>query len=285
MNVDGQAAVRLEGVSFDYGAGRNGNGPQPLFSGFHLAVNGCTAVMGGSGSGKSTLAQLLANDLVADSGNIRWNDDFRFAHDVVYVDQSPLNSVFPWLTVAENVRWPIASLARTRFEDCAGDGLPWRQVFRWLGCARRSRREALALAADQSDHFLKLFRLEHRAAAYPAQISGGELARLALARCLSWRPRFVIIDESLSQLDRVTKHIVYDAMTRISIEHGTTFLIITHILSDAMALAHRCLVLGERPVKILGDFPIALPYPRNEDSAEYRAAQEPLLEVLRRGII
>jgi NitT/TauT family transport system ATP-binding protein len=160
--------------------------------------------------------------------------------------------------------------------------------FRWGRCIRtwqQNRAEGLVASQESAAHFLSLFRLTHRAEAYPAELSGGELARLALARCLSWRPRFAIIDESLSQLDRFTKGIVYEALRKISDEQGTRFLLITHILGDAMALADRCLVFGESPVRILGDFEIDLSFPRKEESPEYLTAQEPLLEVVRRGIL
>jgi NitT/TauT family transport system ATP-binding protein len=252
-----QTAVQLEAVSFAYGS-RNGSPEPPLFEDLRVSIRrGCTtAIMGGSGSGKSTLARLLARDLFPQQGTIRWNDDCQRLHDVVYVDQSPLNSVFPWQTVEQNIRWPLKALRRP-----------------------------LAETKETTRHLLGLFRLEHRADAFPAEISGGELQRLALARCISWRPRFAILDESLSALDRATKDIIYEALLKIGQEQGTTFLLITHNLADTMALAERCVILGERPVRILGDFEIPLPFPRQEADQRYRDAQEPLIEVIRRGIL
>jgi len=277
------SAVRLEGVTFGY---RNSQNALPLFQSLNLTLeHSCTAVMGGSGCGKSTLARLLSRELQPQQGGIHWPAESQRAHDVVYVDQNPLNSVFPWLTVTENLRWPVRALSRTMWWNSAAKDF---RGLRWGRCMQtwqQNRTESLIASQESAAHFLSIFRLTHRADAYPAELSGGELARLALARCLSWRPRFAIIDESLSQLDRFTKGIVYEALNKISKEEGTRFLLITHILGDAMALADRCLVFGESPVRILGDFNIDLSFPRNEESPEYLSAQEPLLEVLRRGII
>src|SRR4051812_34653051 len=104
------ATVQLDQLSFAYRNGQHKDSTPPLFSGFDFSVNCCTAIMGGSGSGKSTLAKLLAHDLAAHQGSVRWNQECQRPHDVVYIDQNPANSVFPWLTVAQNVRWPVMAL-------------------------------------------------------------------------------------------------------------------------------------------------------------------------------
>jgi NitT/TauT family transport system ATP-binding protein len=210
--------------------------------------------MGESGSGKSTLAKLLVKDYPLTAGTILWREDFSPPHEVIYTDQHPLNSVFPWQSVRENIEWPLRSR-------------------NWSLTERKSRVERL----------LELFGLANRAAAFPKAISGGELQRLAIARCISWRPRCLILDESLSALDRNTRAEIINALRTIKDEDGMTIILITHYLTDVMAFANRCVALGERPVRVLGDFPISLPYPRDEKSADYQTAQEPLIEILRHG--
>lgn len=250
---EGTSAVTIHELRFSYGQDA---AEKALYDGFNLRIEAgsVVALMGGSGSGKSTLAKLLVKDFPLTEGTINWHRDFSAPHEVIYTDQHPLNSVFPWQTVSENIEWPL----RCR---------------NWTSEQRNSRVERL----------LELFGLSHRATAFPKAISGGELQRLAIARCISWRPRCLILDEALSALDRNTRAGIINALRAIRDEDDMTIILITHYLTDVMALADRCVALGERPVRVLGDFPISLPYPRNENCPAYQSAQEPLIEILRHG--
>jgi|GEM_PF-1645739 len=229
---------------------------EPLYDGFDLDIAAGTvvALMGGSGSGKSTLAKLLVKDYPLVTGAIAWRKDFSAPHEVIYTDQHALNSVFPWQTVRANIEWPLRTQRWPYYKRL-------RQVVR----------------------LLKIFGLKHRAKAFPKALSGGELQRLAIARCISWCPRCLILDESLSALDRNTRAGIITALRKIRDEDNMTVILITHYLTDVLALADRCVALGGLPVRVLGDFPISLPHPRDETSAEYQAAQEPLIEKLRHG--
>lgn len=247
------SAVTIHDLRFSYGDDAT---EKALYDNFNLnvAAGSVVAIMGGSGSGKSTLAKLLVKDYPLTAGAISWREDFSAPHEVIYTDQHPLNSVFPWQSVRENIEWPL----RCR---------------NWSSAERKLRVERL----------LELFGLAGRAAAFPKAVSGGELQRLAIARCISWRPRCLILDESLSALDRNTRAGIINALRTIKDEDEMTVILITHYLTDVMAFANRCVALGERPVRVLGDFPISLPYPRDENSAAYQTAQEPLIEILRHG--
>lgn len=246
-------AVTIRGLRFGYGGEAEGSA---LYDDFNLEITAGSVIafMGGSGSGKSTLAKLLVKDYPLAEGTIMWRDDFSAPHEIIYTDQHPLNSVFPWQNVRENIEWPLRRRG-------------------WEPEERSSRVERL----------LTLFGLLPRADAFPKAISGGELQRLAIARCISWRPRCLILDESLSALDRNTRAGIIAALRTIRDEDDMTVILITHYLTDVMALADRSVALGGRPVRVLGDFSISLAYPRDENSAEYRAAQEPLIEILRHG--
>ena len=250
-------ALEVQHLSFTYKEGR-GERPTTLYRDFSLSIEAgsIVAVMGPSGSGKSTFARALIGDLPVDPGVISWREDFRETYHVSYVDQSYDYTLHPWHRAWKNLDWPL----RKR---------------RWPRAERATRVEAL----------LHAFGLTQLADSFPKQLSGGERQRVAVARCLSWKPRCLILDESLSALDSNTKRSIITALRSLATEDGMTVILITHILADTLALADRCILLGKRPVEILGDFEISLPHPRDEDSPEYREAQEPLIEVLRHGYL
>jgi len=256
MNSSAPAA-KVQHLSFSY---REGRAEQAiaLYRDFSLSfkADSIVAIMGRSGSGKSTLARTLIGDLPVDSGVIAWREDFQETYHVSYVDQSFGDTLHWWHRVWQNLDWPL----RKR---------------RWARPERAARVKAL----------LRAFGLTELADSFPRQLSGGERQRLAVARCLSWKPHCLILDEALNALDSDTKRTIIAALRSLATEDKMTVILITHALADTLALADRCVLLGKTPVEILGDFEISLPHPRDENSPEYREAQEPLIEVLRHGYL
>lgn len=252
-----QLSVQTDALTYSY-APSEADEERPLYEDFALAIeSGSTvAILGASGSGKSTLGRLLARMLQPQLGAVRWSSELRSHHDLVYVDQQPMNSVFPWQTVRRNLEYPLRKLGWVP-EDAAG----------------------------RADHLLSLFHLESLADKYPAHISGGELQRLSLARCLSWRPKVVVLDEVFSALDSVTRTKIISVLRQIQGEDSPTFILITHNLQDALALATRCIVLGERPVRVLLDLAIDRSGPDSIDPHRFVVAQEALIDAIRNGYI
>ena len=249
-------AVVVEGLSFGYKS-KLVDDHDLLFRDFSLKLMAgqFVALMGGSGSGKSTFAKLLAGTLTHEPAAITWRTDFTDRlSDIVYIDQAPMNAVFPWHSIRKNIMWPLESLGWEKTE-----------------------------IDSRTDELLELFGLQQLANSFPAHVSGGELQRLAVARSLSWKPKCLILDENFSMLDRRTKDVITHGLRQLSTRDQMTIVLITHNLSDAMALADRCIIIGQRPVQVLGDFSVPLAFPRNEESREYQEAQEPLIEILRHG--
>lgn len=193
----------------------------------HFRLGEVTAVMGASGSGKSTLGKLLSGQMTPLTGDISLPDTLLAERDRFYIDQNPDKVVFPWLTVIENLRQPLKSLG-------------------WTEPAIRSRVEEL----------LEDFELGPHASRFPLFLSGGQKSRLALARALSWKPRCVILDEYLADLDLVTKERIITVLRKHVTCWGITVLLITHDPSDVAALSDRCLVLSSRPGGIASDIDI-----------------------------
>lgn len=253
-----EIAIEAIGVRFDYPRGVTADREAPIIDGFDLSVafGSAVAVMGESGSGKSTLARLLAGIHRPHSGSIRLSSKLGRSCDVVYVDQHPMNSVFPWQTVRMNVCYPLTRLG-------------------WTSDQALSRCEEL----------LTVFRLQAVASSYPAQLSGGQLQRLAIVRCLSWKPKILILDESFSALDRKSKvGIQKDFQTVVEKDH-VTVIIMTHNVNDILTLCSRCIVLGDRPARIMADLSLGDPRGRDPASDAYTCAESQLLELIKNGTI
>jgi NitT/TauT family transport system ATP-binding protein len=255
MKIPSDIAVQLRRVSFAY----DGDGEidhLPLYGEFDLDIRrgSITAIMGASGSGKSTLGKLLGGELTSSGGTVSWAGELTSELDHFYIDQDPKKVFFPQQTVRENIAYPPK---KRKLNEING----------WV------------------DKLLADFKLTPLAGRYPLFTSGGQQSRLALARVLSWKPKCVILDEYLSSLDVNTRELVITNLLQMAAQHGTTIILITHNLTEALKLADRCVILGEKPVKILADISIDLPHPRNEQTPGYEAAEDALINALRHGIL
>jgi len=252
-----ESLITLDSVSFTYNNAHAENNGW-IYRDFDFAITrkSITAIMGPSGGGKSTLGLLLSDMIHPIKGRIGKAGDLASPSDIVYIDQHSMNSVFPWQTVRKNIEYPLVRLG-------------------WL------RRDAVARA----DELLSTFGIEHLAHSLPCQLSGGELQRLALCRGVSWKPKLLVLDESLSALDSNTKTRAISSIHETAVSDGVTVVLITHSIADALSFATRCIILGERPVKIACDVEIECPFPRDDKSEAFRTAQEAIIETIRHGVI
>jgi len=186
--------------------------------------NEFVAIMGPSGSGKSTLMNLIGCLDTPTSGEYRLNGRLVSAmseDELAYIRNREIGFVFQVFNL----------LARaTAFHNVE---LPL--VYR--GVPRRARRER-ALAA------LDLVGLTPRRDHFPAQLSGGEQQRIAIARAIAKRPSVLLCDEPTGALDSATGVKVLEALERINAETGTTTVVITHN-ADIASMAHRVLSMAD----------------------------------------
>ncbi|MDY5294378.1 MAG: ATP-binding cassette domain-containing protein, partial [Escherichia coli] len=124
--------------------------------------------------------------------------------------------------------------------------------------------------------------LENRAGEWPAALSGGQKQRVALARALIHRPGLLLLDEPLGALDALTRLEMQDLIVSLWQEHGFTVLLVTHDVSEAVAMADRVLLIEEG--KIALDLTVDIPRPRRLGSVRLAELEAEVLQrVMQRG--
>lgn len=195
---------------------------------FTLEQGTILAVVGLSGSGKSTLLRLLAGLEKEDSGSIQLNDFTLTAPDtflppekrqvgLVFQDFA----LFPNMTVEQNIRYGLFKLPKGE---------------------QQQRVNAM----------LHLAGLEALRRKYPHQLSGGEQQRVALVRALAPQPLLMLLDEPFSNLDMLTKKQVRTDTFQLLRENGSTAIMVTHDMEDALAYADYIMVLNQGRIEQLG---------------------------------
>jgi len=208
-------------------------------------------VVGASGCGKSTLLRLILGLDLDYEGDIRINDQRVTGPGADRAIVFQEHRLLPWLTVEANVG---AALLHS-------------------GLDKAARRRAVA------EH-LELVGLEAFAKAYPAQLSGGMAQRVAIARALVNRPRFLLLDEPLGALDALTRLRLQDELKRIVAHEGSTALLVTHDVDEAVYLGHRIVVLHPRPGRIASILRVPDAAREDRSSPEFVALRDDVLGLL-----
>jgi NitT/TauT family transport system ATP-binding protein len=208
--------------------------------------------LGPSGCGKSTLLYLISGLEDATEGQI-WSYGDKI--ETPSPDRSLIfqeTSLFPWLTVWQNVSFGLAIRGASQAE-------------RRAVAAEALQRVGLSAAIDKR----------------PDELSGGMRQRVAVARALAMRPKVLLMDEPFAALDVQTRARMQDFLLDVWRDSGASVLFVTHHIDEAVALADRVVVFTSRPGRIKTVFPIALPRPRNLFSREVEAIRIQLTELLR----
>jgi sulfonate transport system ATP-binding protein len=211
----------------------------------HIPAGQFVAVVGRSGCGKSTLLRLIAGLETIDAGTISFGEDAR-PEDVRVMFQEP--RLLPWAKVLSNVE---VGLGRDRASSDAQ--------------ARAGR--ALAEVG-----------LDDKRAQWPAVLSGGQKQRVALARALVSNPRVLAFDEPLGALDALTRISMQRLLERVWRDQAFTAILVTHDVSEAVALADRVLVIEDG--RIAHDVNIDIPRPRRRGSPDLAALEGSILRDL-----
>jgi len=207
------------------------------------------AIVGPSGCGKSTLMNMIAGFFQPDSGSILIDGVPRTKPNPKGILISQHGSIFPWLTVQQNLMFGLNDHANADKQGVA-------------------------------DHYAAMVGLKGFENSYPHELSGGMLKRVELARAFAVKPEILYMDEPFSALDALMNLRMRNELLRILAEERHTVMLITHDVEEAIHLADRIMVLSPRPTKIQATFEVKLPHPRKLTSPEVQQLRVAILSEL-----
>lgn len=208
-----------------------------------LALDGVTfqvrdrevvAIVGPNGCGKSTLLRVISGLIAPDSGTVTVDETSVSGPDarVGLVFQEP--RLLVWRSVLDNIALPL---------ELSG-----------VAPGERYRR---------ARHLIALVGLTGFEGARPHRLSGGMRQRVAIARALALEPSALLLDEPFSALDALTRERFNAELLGLWSETGTTVVLVTHSIPEAIFLADRVLVMSPRPGRIVAELAIETPRPRS----------------------
>jgi NitT/TauT family transport system ATP-binding protein len=194
-----------------------------------------TTVVGPSGCGKSTLLRIISGLMPAVAGDVLL-DGRRVAGvpeglGMVFQDYS--RSLFPWLTVHENVGLSLNSVPDAGRPERIGSAL-----------------EEVGLSGHAAKH--------------PFELSGGMQQRVAIARALAARPSLLLMDEPFASVDAQTRADLEDLLLTVHEHSALTIVLVTHDIDEAVYLADRVVVLSRPPTRVMKTIDVAISRPRDQ---------------------
>ncbi|SDF90887.1 NitT/TauT family transport system ATP-binding protein [Fontibacillus panacisegetis] len=200
-------------------------------------------LLGPSGCGKSTLLNMIAGFVSKTGGNLRVGSSEiqKPGRDRAVVFQQADSSLFPWLTVRQNVEF----------------GLKMKKV------PKKQRRVI-------SDQYIDLVGLSGHGDKFPRELSGGMKQRVQLARVLANDPEILLMDEPFGALDAMTRRTMQKELVRIWRQTNKTIVFVTHDIQEAILLGQRIGIMSSGPSSRISDiYEIPLSYPRDVSALEF----------------
>jgi NitT/TauT family transport system ATP-binding protein len=230
------ALLDVRGVQKIYrGQGRTVEAVRDLT--FTVGQGELVCIVGPSGAGKTTLLKCIAGLLAPTAGEITLAGARVDGppEQMAVVFQEYGRSLYPWLSIAENVELPLKAkkLPKARRRELVNEAL-----------------EAVGLGDVHS--------------AYPWQLSGGMQQRVAIARAVAYQPTVLLMDEPFAAVDAQTRADLEDLIRSLWHRLGVTILFVTHDIDESVYLGQRVLVLSSSPTVIMEDLTIDLPDERNQ---------------------
>ncbi|QUH24524.1 ABC transporter ATP-binding protein [Serpentinicella alkaliphila] len=215
----------------------------------HILDGSFTTIVGKSGCGKTTLLRLLSGLEKQSAGEI----EFTFTNNDNRAEKRPVGIVFqesrlfPWLTVKENMAFPLFKL-KNKLE-----------------------------IEKTVDKYLHIMGLKKFKDAYPSQISGGMAQRTAVGRTLCYNPDIILMDEPFAALDYFTRKNLQEEMVNIFLAQHKTIVFVTHNVEEAVYLGEKVIVFNEGEVVMERSVPLS--YPR-QSGVEFINIQEEILNAI-----
>jgi NitT/TauT family transport system ATP-binding protein len=204
---------------------------------FQIEQGELVSLVGPSGCGKTTLLMCIAGLNPPSSGEVAVKNLTikRPPPNLVLVFQEFNKSLFAWRSVLGNVLFGL---------EVKGDHS--------------------ANAEKKASQLIKLVGLEGFERHYPWELSGGMQQRVAIARALAYGPEILLMDEPFGSVDALTRLELEDTLLKIWQDLGTTILLVTHDIEEAIYLSDRIYVLSRRPSRIVQVIDVDLSRPRNQ---------------------
>jgi NitT/TauT family transport system ATP-binding protein len=216
------------------------------------------SVFGPNGCGKSTLINIIAGLIPSDAGKILFDGMLLNEIKFGYVFQNYREALFPWLRAFDNIAYPLKMMQVAPAE-------------------RRARTERLVA------HLGIKLNLN----LYPYQMSGGQQQLVSIMRALIVEPEILFLDEPFSALDYEMTLFMREQLQRIFMETGTTTVLVSHDLEEAVFLADRVLLLSRHPARVADFTPVTASRPRTDatlSDPEFVRAKAHCLEVFQREV-
>jgi NitT/TauT family transport system ATP-binding protein len=216
------------------------------------------SVFGPNGCGKSTLINMIAGLIPPDEGQILFDGMLLSEIKFGYVFQNYREALFPWLRAFDNIAYPLKMMG--------------------VGKADRNARVEKLVARLGVKIDLNL---------YPYLMSGGQQQLVSIMRALVVEPEILFLDEPFSALDYEMTLFMREQLQRIFVETGTTTVLVSHDLEEAVYLADRILLLSRHPALVADFVPYDAPRPRTDatlSDADFVHIKAHCLEVFQREV-
>jgi NitT/TauT family transport system ATP-binding protein len=216
------------------------------------------SVFGPNGCGKSTLINIIAGLIPSDAGQILFDGMLLNEIKFGYVFQNYREALFPWFRAFDNIAYPLKMMQVAPAE-------------------RRARTEKLVAHLG--------IKLDLNL--YPYQMSGGQQQLVSIMRALIVEPEILFLDEPFSALDYEMTLFMREQLQRIFMETGTTTVLVSHDLEEAVFLADRVLLLSRHPARVADFTPVTAARPRTDatlSDPEFVRTKAHCLEVFQREV-
>ncbi|MBU6241833.1 MAG: ABC transporter ATP-binding protein [Acidobacteria bacterium] len=238
------SAIEIKNVSKTY---RGESAPVLDDINVTLEAGEFVCLLGASGCGKTTLLNLVSGLDVTSGGSIEKNGKV----SVIFQE----SALFPWLSAGRNIELALRAA-----------GVP---------------------KAERKDRARELLRLVHLDQAYdkrPHELSGGMKQRVAIARALAQDAKILLMDEPFAALDAITRDFLHEEISTVWKERGLTIVFVTHNVREAIRLGQRVLLLSSKPGRVIREWTVDLPQPRNIDDPAVAMLAAEITSELRKEI-
>ena len=255
------SAVVCRGVWKIFGAGPSAVTALQDVS-LHVADGEFVTLVGASGCGKSTLLRSIAGLEVHTAGDILAGGVPVKGPGVERAMVFQNYSLYPWLTVAGNIKFTRELAVHTRDRSSAD----------------------VEVASGRAEALIDLMGLGAVSTAFPNQLSGGMQQRVAIARALMSRPQILLMDEPFGALDAQTREVMHDCILHVSELEKCTIVFVTHDVEEAIYLGKRVVLMAPRPGRVDSLYTVPLPEHRTQEmkhAPQFLALRAQILERIR----